>query len=115
MSDDELIKKMSDLLKSGATMLGDHCPECGSPLFKIQEDIWCSKCNKRVIKVKEGDVQRTTITPQLNDVEKATLVKIREISKQISEETNIVSLEKLSDLLLKLFEVLEKTKRFQKM
>jgi len=30
------IKRMTELLRGGATMLGEHCPLCGSPLFRLR-------------------------------------------------------------------------------
>src|SRR5207245_187669 len=45
----EDVKRMADLLKSGATMLSDVCPECGNPLFRVKGDIFCAKCNKPVV------------------------------------------------------------------
>ena len=114
MSNDEHIKRMAYLLKSGATMLEDHCPECDSPLFKIKGDIWCPRCNKRVITVKEGEESLMSMTSLLSDIEKTTLTKIQDISKQIMEERDIANLERLCGLLVKLLEALEKTRRIQK-
>ena len=43
------IKRMSTLLLSGATMLSDSCPDCNIPLFKKNENIFCSKCKRKAI------------------------------------------------------------------
>ncbi|MCW8801964.1 MAG: hypothetical protein OQK81_01255, partial [Candidatus Bathyarchaeota archaeon] len=52
----ESIKVMADLLRQGATLTQFSCPACSSPLFKLKnKDIWCVKCQKKVIIVKEGD------------------------------------------------------------
>lgn len=32
----EVVKKMSDLMRSGAVMLEHTCPLCGLPLFRIK-------------------------------------------------------------------------------
>jgi UPF0148 protein len=71
---------MSELLKSGATMLSKTCPECGSPLFKVGKDIVCAKCNKQVVIVKatqkEGKITEEAV---LSNVEQTVLSKIKEV------------------------------------
>ncbi len=115
MSDKEYLKRMSDLLKSGATMLQDQCPECNSPLFTIKGEVWCPRCNKRVITVKESEEQLIATSSILDDVEKIILLKIQENNKQIMEEKETANLDKLSELLMKWLEALEKIKRIRKL
>ena len=114
MSDEEYIEQLADMLKSGATMLGDHCPECNSPLFNIQGEIRCPRCNKRVVKVKVGEELPVSASFQLNDVERTILMKIQEVNKLITEEKDLTNLEKLSNLLIKWLETLEKVMKIQK-
>ena len=106
---------MSDLMKSGATMLQDQCPECNSPLFRVKGEVWCPRCNKRVITLKEGEEQLIVTSSLLDDVEKTILFKIQEINKQILEEKDLGKQEKLSSLLMKWLEALERTKRIKKL
>jgi uncharacterized Zn finger protein (UPF0148 family) len=35
------LSRMSGLLLSGATMLGEACPDCKVPLFKQNDNIFC--------------------------------------------------------------------------
>lgn len=44
-TDDEDLKKISRLLEVGATMLADHCTECGAPLFRYHGEVLCPLCN----------------------------------------------------------------------
>ncbi|MFH0749141.1 MAG: Sjogren's syndrome/scleroderma autoantigen 1 family protein [Candidatus Bathyarchaeota archaeon] len=111
---EEHLKQMADLLKSGARMLEDHCPECNSPLFLVKGTVWCPKCQKKVIIIKEGEEPPKTVLPSLNNVESIILTKIQETSKLIMEEKDIENLEKLSNLLLKWLDVLEKSIKIQK-
>jgi len=106
---------MADLLKSGATMLEDHCPECDSPLFRVKGEVWCPRCNKRVITVREDEESFIAMSSMLGDVERIILLKIQESSRQIMEERDIANLEKLGSLLVKWLEALEKTRRIQKL
>jgi UPF0148 protein len=114
MSDEKYLKQLADLLKSGAKMLGDHCPECNSPLFTIQGEIRCPRCNKRVVKVKMGEELSISTSFQLNDIERTILIKIQEVNKLIIEEKDLTNLEKLSNLLIKWLETLEKVRKIQK-
>ena len=116
MSEDkEPIKRMADLLKSGATMIFEHCPQCGSPLFKIRDEVWCPTCNKKVIIVKAGeeppDLSSSTL---LSDVERIVLSKIQGISQRIKDEDDVSRLETLGNLLSRWLEMLEKLRRIQK-
>lgn len=116
MSDEKrLIKRMADLLKSGATMLSDHCPACSSPLFKIQGEIWCPNCNKRVIIAKEGEPIPNLIgLTLLDDVKNIVLAKLQENTQQIKNERDPVKLQDLGNLISMWLEVLERLKRIQK-
>ncbi|MCK4434921.1 hypothetical protein KAU92_05470, partial [Candidatus Bathyarchaeota archaeon] len=46
---------MANLLREGATLTKLACPSCASPLFKLRNgDVWCARCEKKVIILKEG-------------------------------------------------------------
>lgn len=106
---------MADLLKSGATMLQEQCPECNSPLFRINGEIWCPRDNKRVMIVKEGEEPPVEISSSLADVERTILAKIQESNRAIMEERDPASLERLSSQLVKWLEALERARRIQKL
>ena len=113
--DEESIKRMADLLKSGATMLFEHCPQCGSPLFKLQHEIRCPKCDKRVVIVKSGekipDVSRSEL---LSDVESTVLYMLQEISERVRGEKDVSKLESYGSLLSIWLDVLEKVRKSQR-
>ena len=106
---------MANLLKSGATMLFEHCPQCGSPLFKLQDEVSCPKCDKRVVIVKAGEqVPDVSKSDLLSDVEDAVLSKIQEVSNRVSEEKDVSKLVALGNLLLTWLDVLEKVRKIQR-
>ena len=45
----DTVKRMAELLKSGAKMLAEHCPKCSSPLFDIKGKTYCIDCNRSVV------------------------------------------------------------------
>ena len=108
------MNRMADLLKSGATMLFEHCPECNTPLFKIKEDVWCPSCNKRVIIVEEGEESKVTSLLVLEDTEKTVMTKLQEINQKIRNEENPTKLLEMGQLLSKWLEIVETLKNIQK-
>ena len=112
---DEQTKRMADLLKSGATMLFEHCPQCGSPLFKIQDEVWCTNCDKKVVIIKRSEeVPDTSTAILLSDIETTVLSKLQEINQRVRDETDVSNLEALGNLLSTWLEVYEKIKNIHK-
>ena len=102
---------MADMLRSGATMLADQCPECHSPLFKIGEEIQCPNCNKRVIKVKAGE--EALQIPRLNILgllERAVIDKLAQLEERVKVETDLMKLNELGLLLSQWLDLLDKIK-----
>jgi len=74
------IKKMVELLRGGATMLGEHCPLCGSPLFKLRSgEIVCPIHGRVFVAKSEEEVAEASVLGTLTELEKA-LVKRMTIS-----------------------------------
>lgn len=126
---EDQIKKMAGFLLGKATMLKDHCPKCGLPLFKEKgnnDNIFCSQCgsvenikgegksfkgeiilgNKGEAK-EGGKVQTHEKIPsgQNNEMENFILENKRNIlMKRLVEEDNL-------DNINKILEALERLKR----
>ena len=114
--DSKNIKIMADLLRQGATLTEYACPACSSPIFKLRsKDLWCASCQKRVIIVREGDPEpEAPKAPVFSKLETTLMEKIKEIEKQLAEETDAKKLEILSTTLSTLLESLEKTSKMKK-
>ena len=107
--DDASVKRMADLLRQGATMLADACPQCGSPLFKVKEDIYCVKCDRRIVYAnsdEEVEVQAVkTLIPELRE----TLInKLKALNEVVDNETDTEALTKLANLMVLLLQALHK-------
>ncbi len=100
---------MVEMLKQGATLTEYACPACASPLFRFKGgDLWCAKCGKRVIVVREGEeAEKTTNKAHLMALENTILTKIQAVEKRIREEENLEELQKLNVVLASLLENLE--------
>lgn len=109
------IKKMADLLRQGATLTDLACPVCASPLFRLKSgDLWCARCEKKVIVVKEGEEPTKVTSPMVLDALEATvLTKVREIQNKMQNEENVEELQKLGTVLSGLLENLEKIRKIK--
>jgi UPF0148 protein len=115
-TEEKHIKRMADLLRQGATLTELACPACSSPLFKLKSgDLWCAKCEKKVIIVKEGEEPtKTTSHMVLDTLETTLLAKVQEIQNKMQHEERIEELQKLGTTLSELLENLEKIKKIKK-
>jgi UPF0148 protein len=106
---------MSELLRSGATMTGEHCPECNTPLFKVKDQLMCPRCNKPVVIVREGEEQSTEMTlTVLGSLEKTLLLKLQESDQGLREARDLDEARELGALLNIWLEALERLKRVQR-
>ncbi|MDK6029077.1 Sjogren's syndrome/scleroderma autoantigen 1 family protein [Ignisphaera sp. 4213-co] len=74
---DEIIRKASELLRSGATMLADVCPLCGSPLFKLPSgEVVCPIHGKVMLVKSEEEVSEAGVISTLMELEKSIANKL---------------------------------------
>jgi uncharacterized Zn finger protein (UPF0148 family) len=109
------IRHMVDMLKQGATLTELACPACSSPLFRFKDEtLWCGKCKKRVIVVREGEnAEKVTSQAQLMALENTILAKIKAVEEKIRKEENVEKLQRLNAVLTSLLENLEKLKKMK--
>lgn len=107
---------MVDLLRQGAALTELACPACASPLFKLRSgNLWCAKCQKRVIVVKEGEQPIGATSPMLiSTLESTVLSKIQEIEAKLKAEKDPEQLQKLGTILSTLLENLEKIRKMKR-
>lgn len=116
MSGDDYMKRMADALRSGARMLSEHCPVCGSPIFEIKGELWCLRCNKRVIKVKsDEEVGQALSVYTLRNTASTLAEKIEELTILLSRAVEVDEVKKLSETLEILLKTLEQTLRVRKL
>jgi UPF0148 protein len=105
---------MADLLKSGATMLSDTCPQCQSPLFKVKNELLCVKCNRPVVVVKATEDESNVVAAQaLGRLEQTALMKINEINSSLNVENDPARIEKLRLSLLDWLTVVERARKLK--
>lgn len=113
--DKDYTRRMADALRSGAKMLAEHCPVCNSPLFEIRNQIWCLKCDKRVVKVRgEEDVDEAIAAIMLSEAAKTLVMKIEEVTLLLKRSVDVEESKKLAEAMKTLLETLEKATTLRK-
>ena len=112
-NEEQYVKRMADLMRQGATLTKLACPACASPLFRLKSgDLWCARCEKKVIIVKEGEEpSKITGLMVLDKLEATLLAKVQEIQNKMQHEEDMEELQKLGTVLSGLLENLEKLRK----
>jgi UPF0148 protein len=108
------VKKMAELLKSGATMLSETCPECGTPLFRKGKETFCAKCNKPVVIIQSAeDETRLKADTILETTEQTLMAKIQEVNLALKSETDPDKLVAYGNALSSWLSAIEKLRRLR--
>ncbi len=108
------VKKMAELLKSGATMLSETCPACGTPLFRKGKETFCPKCNKPVVIIRSAEQETRLMADRvLEDSEQTLLSKIQEVNLAMKNETDPEKLVAYGNALSSWLGAIEKLRRLR--
>jgi len=108
------VKKMAELLKSGAAMLSETCPECGTPLFRKGNETFCPKCNKPVVIIQSAEQESRLMTDRvLGDSEQILLAKIQEMNLAMKNERDPEKLLAYGNTLATWLGAIEKLRRLR--
>ena len=111
----ELIRKMADMLRAGATMLSEVCPQCGSPLFKLKSGEVVCPLHGRVYLVKtEEEAEKATTYAILEGLERNVVKILIDIQKSLPSIKDPEELEYKARNLIAWLEVLERILRLRK-
>jgi UPF0148 protein len=110
---DASIKKMAELLRQGATMLAQPCPQCGSPLFKVGNDTYCATCDRRIVIMRSGQESETPASNTIVSQLKETLLrKLKGVNESFEGENDVEALTKLARLTVLLLQALHRIEYF---
>lgn len=108
------VKRMADLLRSGATMLQETCPVCSTPLFRLGKDTFCPKCNRPVAIVKSAEEEVRLASQQvLDNLDQAILEKIAELNATIKNEHGLAPLRELGEAVKTYLSALEQIRKLR--
>ena len=100
------IKKMAELLRSGATMLQDACPVCNSPLFKVDGKTLCAKCGYTPASSKKVSTRPDSVMEALAKLNLTVARKVDGLEVEIANTTDLDKLSKLAELALVFLRIL---------
>lgn len=105
---------MAELLKSGATMLSETCPECGTPLFRKGNETFCPQCNKPVVIIRSAEEENRLMADRvLDDSEQTLLTKIRELNMAMKIEKDPGKLLAYGNALASWLDAIERLRRLR--
>ncbi|UCH04461.1 MAG: hypothetical protein JSW05_12995 [Candidatus Thorarchaeota archaeon] len=103
------IKKMAELLRRGATMLALSCPHCVSQLLKVEDDIYCATCNRRVVIVEsDQEAEAEAVKVLLPKLRETLIGKLSTLTNILESEDNPEELTKLANLMVLLLQALNR-------
>lgn len=106
------IKKMAELLRSGATMMAESCPDCKVPIFKLPGgEMTCPGCGRRVVFAESSEAERLAHDSETSDLEVLLQKKIKSIKERMEATDDPRELESLSSSLSSLLDSLAKVRR----
>jgi UPF0148 protein len=104
------MKQMAELLRKGATMLNETCPECNTPLFKLRDgSLVCPMCNKPVVVV-PADADTDGMAQQ-GSIDQTLMNKIKEIQSLLEKEKEPAKINALLDTLVRLLDARERVRK----
>jgi UPF0148 protein len=104
------MKQMGELLRKGARMLSETCPECNTPLFQLRDGrLICPMCNKPVVIVPaDADVE---VMMHQGSIEQTLLNKVKEIQSLLETEKDLHKINVLLETLMNLLDAREKIRK----
>ncbi|MCK4847436.1 MAG: hypothetical protein KAT16_00260 [Candidatus Heimdallarchaeota archaeon] len=107
------LTRMSNLLLSGATMLGEACPDCNVPLFKKKDRIFCPQCERKAVYAKddteirqiEQNLSLEESTSQLKDI---LTGKMNFLANQLASADDLQQIMVILEMIEKILVILQK-------
>ena len=98
------IKRASEFLLQGATMLQIACPECHNAIYKMKDQsMHCAFCNKQVLLERNMTVSQKK---ELNQETNPIYQKIEKLKLQLEKEEDPDTIIKIAETIKKLQDIL---------
>lgn len=103
----EDLRRMADALRSGAKMLSEACPACSSPLFDLKGEIWCLRCQKRVVRVRdEGELPEAMLPYVIRNLSTTIISKLEELTLLLTRTSEPENIKRIADSMQSLINLL---------
>jgi|Deesub1362B_J571_1020462.scaffolds.fasta_scaffold00429_15 UPF0148 protein len=94
------VRKIVEALEKGATLLGEHCENCGAPLLKKDNEVFCVYCERK--EEKKDEKEEITLEEILNETAQHLMGVLRREKDPEKIYKILLSLEKLLDMMERL-------------
>lgn len=106
---------MGELLRAGAVMLSDTCPECGLPLFRLRSGETVCPIHGRVYIAKsEEEAERYTIVGVLESLENIVVRELASLRDKVEKGVKDEDREYIIRNIVGWLEVIERIERIKK-
>ncbi len=110
MADKDKMKVAVELVRKGATMLGEPCAKCGGIKVSYHGKVYCTGHEDLSSVVAAETVSMDTV---LAGVKEVILSKLNEAASSLGQESDRVKQEQLVSLMTKYYDLLEKLSQRQ--
>ncbi len=117
MSDDEVTKRMGQLLRKGAALLNTACPKCNTPLLRLKDGtMYCAKCDKEVVEQKAEPLpmtQKGASDDIMNQLASKVLTSLAILLQSLPEKPRTEEIRTFAQTAKNLIEVLKGIQQLQ--
>jgi UPF0148 protein len=108
----DVVKKIAQLVRAGATLTSYTCPVCGTVLVRLKTgELYCANCERTVVLVKtEEEAQQAVEVVQLREVRRIVFDKILQLGREIEKLSAPEMIEHLRSMSL-LLDIYERLSR----
>ena len=108
--DRDKMKLAVELVRKGATMLGEPCPKCGGIRVSYHGKVYCTGHEDLASVVAAETVSAATVLAAMKE---AVISKLNETTSALGQERDISKQEQLVSLMTKCYDLLEKLSQKQ--
>ncbi len=107
----EALKRMTELLRTGAIMLDLTCPICGLPLFRLKSgEIVCPIHGKVHVVSSEEEARRVRVDAVIEELEELAATRLSALMKEVLSGRDE---EAVLGLMIKWLDVMERCRRIR--
>jgi len=111
--DEGVVRRMGELLRSGAVMLGESCPICSLPLFRLKSgEVICPTHGRVHIVRSDSEILSLATITALDELEKFTVNTINMLRRSLEEGNAGPDKQSIKQLMYWL-NILEKVRRIK--
>ena len=108
---DEALRKMTELLRTGAVMLDLTCPICGLPLFRLKSgEVVCPVHGKVHVVSSEEEARRVRVDAIIEELEELAATRLASLMRDALSSADE---EPALDLMIRWLEVIERCRRIR--